>query len=340
MDLKATQVTRVEALAKGAGIENLIVFLGNNNVLKSVAALDYKESTAEDLNEPNPDRRKATVYTPEHYEALLKNIMHRIEGIDNIDRVFWATVPPVTVPPVSLGVGGRMDSNMGLTSPYGKNDDPEWYRRYFRYYTRPWIPERNFNPNDDPRLFGEQAMKIDRIIAEYKRILKKQVKTHIQKRKKEDWFVIDLHWVLERLASRRYHEDPSVPPPPNWTPYELPNVYEDLKLNTRFLRSHEGHRVQGGLFSLDGIHPTTAGYGIVAQEVINVMQANGVKFFYGDGKTERPTPITVDWKRILRLDSLVHSLPNTLDDLWDKLIDGDQIVDIFKRVFRALTLKG
>jgi hypothetical protein len=33
------------------------------------------------------------------------------------------------------------------------------------------------------------------------------------------------------------------------------------------------------------VHPTTVGYGIIAQEFIDVMQSAGVAFYYGDETT-------------------------------------------------------
>ena len=42
-------------------------------------------------------------------------------------------------------------------------------------------------------------------------------------------------------------------------------------------------------FSLDGVHPTTVGYGIFAQEVIRVMRRAGVEFRLPNG-TPRPDP--------------------------------------------------
>jgi hypothetical protein len=343
-DLQATQMTRTKQLADDGGIENLIVFLGANNVLPSVASLKYQESTNGDVAEINPYKRNATVYLPQHFEQLLTTLMQETEQIGNIERVFWGTVPPVTIPPITNGVGGRMTSSMGLLSPYENNDDPQWHRRYFRYYTRPWIPEQKFNPKDDPHLTGQEAIKIDGMIAAYKNILLRKIKEHNDRRRangdRENWFVVDIHWALERIAFRRYKEDPSVPPPPGWSPYELPGAYEPLQLTTQFLRAEQGRRIQGGIFSLDGIHATTAGYGLIAQEFMNVMQDNGVKFFWGDGGTLRVRPVTVDWNRLLRRDSLISNLPYTLDDLWEKLVDGDQLVDVFKRALRALWLKG
>lgn len=343
-DLQATQFTRAEALAKiDGGIENLIVYLGANNVLSSVTSLKYGNSTNQDMAQPDPRKRKATVYTAKHYGLLLGQLMKQVDNLTanggTVQRVFWGTVPPVTIPPVTNGVGGRLEKDHGLTSPYGVNDDPEWFRRYFRFYTRPWIPEKNFNRLEDPFLTGAQIIKIDQTIVQYKSNLYAKVDAHNQKRQQAgldpDWFVVDLHWALERLAIRRYHEIPSGPPPPGWSPYELPDAYVDLDLNTRFLRARQGQRISGGFFSLDGVHPTTVGYGLVAQEVIIVMQRAGVKFYHGDGVTERVGQINVNFRRVVRRDSLIQRLPHTLDDIWEKLVDGDQIVDVFKRALRA-----
>lgn len=66
------------------------------------------------------------------------------------------------------------------------------------------------------------------------------------------------------------------------------------------------------------------------------MQKQGAQFRLGDGCTPRPAPVRVDFKRLIKLDSLMKSLPKTLDDLWDKLVDGDQLLDLFDRGIRWL----
>jgi len=66
--------------------------------------------------------------------------MGKVEAMNNdggtVEKIFWGTVPPVSIPPVTNGVKGRMESDIGFESPHD-NDDPEWYRRYFKFYTRP-----------------------------------------------------------------------------------------------------------------------------------------------------------------------------------------------------------
>ena len=56
-----------------------------------------------------------------------------------------------------------------------------------------------------------------------------------------------------------------------------------------------GQRTAGGLFSLDGVHPTTIAYGLVAQEFVRVMEEAGVVFRELDGVTERSGRVELDF---------------------------------------------
>ena len=44
----------------------------------------------------------------------------------------------------------------------------------------------------------------------------------------------------------------------------------------RFFRSGKDGRTQGGLFGLDGVHPSTVGYGLIAKEVLDILGSVGV----------------------------------------------------------------
>jgi hypothetical protein len=355
--LKASQVERATDMARKDGIENLVINLGANNILLSVVDLVYEESDEWTVKQKNPEfrsethhpnKKHVTVYTPKHYEQLLDRLMLKVEQMNSgkgVKRVFWGTVPPVTIFPVCRGVGGRMNSSEELQSPYGDRDrhHPDWYRRYFKFYTRPWISDARFDSEVDPHLTGKEIIRIDGTISIYNELLKDKVDQHNQRRKSagkvKDWFIIDFHKLLDELAFRRYQEDPSVPRPDGWQPYKLPPEYEKLNLDTRFLRSRQGQLVAGGLFSLDGVHPTTVGSGIVAQEVIDEMQRRGVEFYKlstGKQKIKRNAPIKVDYARLVRLDTLITKLPSTMDDLWDRLQDGDEILDVFNRAFKGI----
>ena len=68
-----------------------------------------------------------------------------------------------------------------------------------------------------------------------------------------------------------------------------------------------GSIANGGLISLDGIHPTTCGYGLIAQEFINVMKA------------KNPGIQNINFEEIRYWDSLVTKPSRTLDDVFGML---------------------
>jgi hypothetical protein len=101
--------------------------------------------------------------------------------------------------------------------------------------------------------------------------------------------------------------------------------------DSRFLTSDgQGGRATGGLFSLDGVHPTTVGYGILAQELIQVMRRAGVEFRTPDGAV-RPDPVTVDFTRLVRRDTLVTRPPQNLTSTLGILAWADEALDFLPR---------
>ncbi len=147
-----------------------------------------------------------------------------------------------------------------------------------------------------------------------------------------DWLVLELAGTLDRLATRRFISSPWARPA-WWTPYELPAALAALDPvpNTRFLRAGPQGRTDGGIFSLDGVHPTTSGYGLVAQEVIRVMEQAGVTFRGRDG-TPRTGPIDVDFDRLLRADTLMSDPPAIVSPTLSLLGWLDQQFDWVRRV--------
>ena len=82
--------------------------------------------------------------------------------------------------------------------------------------------------------------------------------------------------------------------------------------DSRLFESGSEGRTGGALFSLDGLHPSTIGYGILAQELIKVMQQHtGVKFYLGDGSTKRTGLVTVDFRRLIARDTLISDPPRS-----------------------------
>jgi hypothetical protein len=303
----------IESPGEGDGIETLIVFVGANNALSSVTHFEVKWS---DDGYDDLKRKDAyNVWRPSHFAAEFDLLAGALEPV-RARHVIWATVPHVTVIPLAHGVG---------------TDKQRPGSRYFLYYTWPWIADKSFHPRSDPHLTHQQARAIDSAIDMYNDHICDRIAA--ARRSGRDWYVLDLAGVLDRLAYRRYMHDAAARPD-WWTPYALPQEVEKLGLDSRFFESDVSGILQGGLFALDGVHPTTAGYGIVAQEFVNVMHLAGVAFPQVDDANPRSGAPRVNWERIIERDTLVSSPPASLaHDL--RLVAGiDEAFEAFQRLFR------
>ena len=300
------------AAGEDHGIETLVVFLGANNALRTVTDLsvrwsgnDYKDLRKKD---------QYTVWRPSHFISELAELEQAVERIA-ARHVIWCTVPHVTIPPISRGVGRKVAPGS----------------RYFPYYTRPWITDETFDPRSDPHITDQQARAVDYAVDLYNDAITAVVERARTGSPARDWYLLDIAGLLDRLASRRYILDPNARPE-WWSPYPLPAPVKALEptVDSQFLRSDgRGGRRTGGLFSLDGVHPTTVGYGLIAQELINIMRTAGVEFRHGNGAL-RSDPVTVDFTRLIQHDSLVRTPPQNLDSALDILDWADQALDWVK----------
>ncbi|MEQ8999975.1 MAG: hypothetical protein RID53_26110 [Coleofasciculus sp. B1-GNL1-01] len=299
---------------EGDGIETLIILIGANNALGSVSQLKvvWSDEGYDDLDQAN----QYTVWRPIHFKDQLDKVVKEVKKI-RARHVIWATVPHVTIAPIARGVSSKVTPGS----------------RYFPYYTRPWISDKDFDPKDDPNITAQQARAIDSAIDQYNNYIVDTVKD--ARHQGHDWYVFEMSGLLDRLASRRYIEDPQSRPD-WWTKYELPPELQMLSPvpDSRFFVSDRTGRVSGGLFSLDGIHPTTIGYGLMAQELITIMQLAGVKFYLGDGTSERSGPVRVDFRRLIDLDTLISDPPRSLSSNLEWLGWLDQNLGIFQRLLR------
>lgn len=312
-------VAAAKELGKDGGIETLVVMIGANNALRSVINLDA--TWTDDSGDHRDPKKKGrfTVWQPKHFKEELAALVPLLDEIQ-AENVILSTVPHVTIPPITKGItpgsgGGKVTVGS----------------RYFEFYARPWV--QSFDYRDDPCLTAGQARAIDSAIDDYNDAITEVVRTKRAQGKR--WFVLETAGLLDRLAARRYLDDKAARP--SWWDsvggaYPLPDALAQLGVDSRFFSADAQGRTQGGLFSLDGIHPTTIGYGIVAQQVINVMHIAGVKFKFGNG-IERPGPVAVDFDRLLRLDTLMSAPPHLAQGLLALL---ERLDDTTEGVFRKL----
>lgn len=286
-----TQLDNVKYLQNHGGIENLIVSMGHNNIIGAVSDLRYVLSEEEDLQKFPPER-DYTVYRPEHFEQEYRKLAEKISEI-GAERVITQTIPYVTIPPVSRGVNA--------------DKSREDHRGYFDYYTHFWIWDADFNPDRHPHLTKEQAISLDQHVDEYNQIIRDVADEY-------GWITVPLNRYVSGIARRRLGNKKRIPYPEDFrramlrnpdTEHLVSNPDTPL-LSTDYLRiDHENGKVyKGGIFSLDGIHPTTIGYGLIAHLYKQTMEEHGIWF-------DKP----LDWDYIIKSDTLVTNPPYMLVEL-------------------------
>jgi lysophospholipase L1-like esterase len=318
----AAELGKDKDASTDCGIETLVVFLGANNALRTVT--DLKVAWSQDADYADLAKKGAyTVWTPKHFKAELDEVVKAVRAI-NARHVIWCTVPHVTIAPIARGVGDKLKPGS----------------RYFPFYTRPWVKDADFSSSQDQHITGQEARAVDCAIDLYNEAIQEVV--HRARgavgKDQRDWYLLDIAGILDRLATRRYIKDPNAQPD-WWTPYPLPAVLKALDPvpDSRFLTGNgQGGRATGGIFSLDGVHPTTVGYGLIAQEVINVMRLAGVEFRHDNGQP-RSDPVTVDFDRLILRDTLIRQPPQNLKPGLDMLGWADETLDWVRRTltFRA-----
>ncbi|ABD09501.1 hypothetical protein ThrDRAFT_00015 [Frankia casuarinae] len=282
-DPGTTQLTAARQLG-AEGVGTLVVALGANNALSSVLRLRlvWSGDNFADLN----GKKAYTVWRPAHFQQEYDQLVTEIEKV-GARHVVLVTVPHVTVAPLARGVGDKPEGS-----------------RYFARYTYAWISDDQFD-TADPCLTGTQCRQIDSAIDMYNQVIIEHVRAHRQAG--DDWRVFDLCALLDRLAYRRYLDDPTTRP--SWWnrygPYPLPQALRELhpRPDTRFFLSDARGRTQGGLIALDGVHPTSIGYGIMASEMLAILARANVPGAVG---------ATIDFADLLRRDTLVSNPPASL----------------------------
>jgi len=303
-------------LGNDGGIESLIVFIGFNNALGSVVDLCPRWSCSDyrDLNR----KFQYNIWRPSHFEAELKALVEKIRNV-SARHVIWATVPHVTILPIARGVG---------------SDKVRQGSRYFAYYTRPWISDEDFKPDLHPHLTAAQARAIDSAIDQYNDAIGDEVRK--AREQGRDWLLLDVAGLLDRLAARRYlHDDRARPT--WWKQHPIPEEFERLTPppDTRFFTAGPEGRISGGLFSLDGVHPTTIAYAMLAQEFIRVMQDHaGIEFRDAHGR--RRERVRIDFSRVIGHDTLISKPPPSMTPDLEALAWTDERLDWVSQLARSV----
>lgn len=254
----ATQLGAAAWHGHNGGIGTLVVALGANNALGSV--INKKVAWSGPGFDNLDQKGNYNVWRPTHFATEYGELVKSLKAIP-ARLVVLATVPHVTIAPIAKGVNPE-------------NPGQKWREgsRFFPYYIDPWVEENDFQPSRHRHLTHQQARAIDSAIDQFNDTITDAVRQ--ARREGRDWRVLDLCGLLDSLAYRRYANDSVAAENNRWRPFPLPGPIADL--DTRFFISDENGRRQGGLFGLDGVHPTTSGYGVIAQATLNVLTGAGL----------------------------------------------------------------
>jgi hypothetical protein len=288
-----TQIENLQAINNTEGVENLIIWLGANDCLGTVASLSLKEMPSNFTNVDPEERGKFNLTHPDIFRQDYATLIAKVKGvISSSTRVFVGTIPYVTIPPITQGIGKLPENS-----------------KYFSFYGRFFANENNFNRFLNSKLTGEEIKKIDETVDQFNQIIRNEVIGA-----GNNWHIVDMGGILNSLAVKRNHLSNS-PDEPLKAYYrslgfsDHPLLRLDPIPNTLLLKTQDGTRNSGGLFSLDSVHPSTIGYGIAAEAFLRKMQEVGVK---------DANPLHLDWRQIIAQDSLLQSPPA----LWDDIING------------------
>lgn len=311
----------LQHVAETEGVDNLILWLGANNALGTIFDLKVKMTPGSSASHGSRKDAQSTDYNLWHpkdfehdYEVLLEKVVAALKDNKTSDwRVYVGTVPLVTIAPILEGFGeARLVDDP--RAPLGQAEKKFRYYQYYKYY----------GVNDSTAIRDERkfmrfrdALFIDKVIIEYNKKVRELVARKNSELRRDAFIIVDIANVLSDMAWKRNSGMPSYVYPP-----QLQWMYPPL--NTKFYRvSADGDITDGGVFSLDGIHPTVIGQGIIASEFLKAFKEKG----------SASSGASIDWDRVINEDSLRKNPIAVLHDI----VEVDQAIDF---VVQAVSLLG
>lgn len=310
------------------GVENVALWLGANNALGTVLDLKIIQTSQDGKafsNGPDSvsyeDRLEAkwNLWHPEDFRVEYQFMIDKVVSImqnnpHNVDyKIFVGTIPLVTICPLikSTEKHGRelikvvewpVDEN--IPSPMGSKELPQpkdelvSYGKYYPYF----LFEDNFDINLK-HLNQQDVLHIDNCIRRYNRIIQEVIAEANVKIGANRFYLVDIATQFSKMALKRNNYNPK---------YEYPDYFNTCypKVDTRYYgTTREGVKKSGGLFSLDGVHPTAIGHGLLAYEFLKVMEKANVI-------NSNPASL-IDWHTLFKNDTLYSSPIKLLSEIYD-----------------------
>ena len=329
MDWLNEHVSNTKLSGNKGGVENLILWLGNNNVLGTALSLKPNQTTTvkkggiellphqlshterEFLD--NGQERGWNLWRPDHFKAEYEELIQRVDAnmsrnSSDVDwKVFVANVPHVTIIPLVKGLGEKSV----IKRPDRSGNVVE--RIYFKYYGYFFLEENDLDAGWN-YLTLQDAIFIDDSIDEYNKSIDAILNQYNANHGKQRYFLVDINDALSKLAWKRNKGMPTYKLP---TPIEFKYPPVNTKYYNAAFNGKKNVLKDGGIFSLDGVHPTAIGQGIIATEFLKVMASAGVQNAAG----------ALNWESILQSDSLYQSPLALVKELYQH----NEFIDLFKR---------
>jgi hypothetical protein len=287
------------------GVENLLLWLGANNALATVMNFQIHQTPGQDAAAiealPWEERLKLNLWHPVDFAREYADVLQRVDAAmaknKNPDwSVFIGTVPLVTIVPFAKGVGPT--TTVQVNSDYQTGKQSAVYYKYYTYFFR---EEDAIRKTGKGFLTISDAIYIDDVIKQYNLEIKRLVQTYNQKYPKPRYHIVDTSRALQEIAFKRNAGQVG---------YQFPDYFRNRYpgVNTKYYHAdRQGTLRQGGLFSLDGIHPSAIGQGIIAQEFLKVMQQAG----------KVPPTTQLNWDQIFQSDRLYNQPINLMQELYE-----------------------
>lgn len=301
-----SQIRWLEEHAGGEGVENLTLWLGANNALGTVISLRIHQTPGNRNSPPHKlpraSREEYNLWHPRDFEPEYRELLKKVDAAMSRNThddwsAFVGTVPLVTIAPLAKGVGPTTRIKRdGATSVY------------YKYYTYFPFEEDDVRGEGVAYLTLQDALHIDDAIRAYNATIKKlaaEMNAKVSEREGasvERYHVVDTCDALRRLAFKRNAGD---------VEYDFPAHFDFVypKVDTKYYHADRRGRLrQGGLFGLDGVHPSAIGQGLIAHEFLKVMK--------GAGRVSEDAKL--DWDEIFASDELYTNPIPTMHELYDK----------------------
>jgi hypothetical protein len=262
-----TQIDWLKYHAENVGVKNVVFWQGNNNALGAVITMKLKPSQGlGDLVYPKTNdlmgilellKRRAS-YNVYHindfkleYELAFQKLQVALQNnLAENCTVFVPTIPHVTIVPLAKGLGKK--ENLGTL------DKPKIYFEGYSYF--PYSDDKILELTHTHHLSKADALFIDETIDAYNDFIEQTVKkANSEGNQKVKYMLVPICDALDKMALIRNAGKPTY----SWPSYFAAN---HVKVDTRYYKVDSNSVMQeGGIFSLDGVHPTVIGHALVAE---------------------------------------------------------------------------